>query len=610
MYGFTGFYDKDAAFLSRKDYYTNVLNRMTTVLHGSHTPHHTLSNSYTLDNHCGMTCLNTNTSSNPPLHSSSFLHFENYTLLFHGTLYNIDELKKMFQTSTLLETVLQGLIHYNTDFLEMMDGVFSLAFYNQFKNSLLLARDCFGVIPLFYSFINGTVVFSTKLKSILSYPGIEPVVKKEGLQELFGLGPAKNPESAIFDGIKEIKPGNYMRFSMDNTIVNQFWQLKCHEHEDDYATTLRTTKDLVISAVEKQMKGDSPICCFLSGGVDSSLVSAICSKELSTTDTCLTTYSFDFDDSEVYFKSNGFQPSLDRPYVDMMVDYLKTNHHYLYCDSQNQVDLLTDSVIAHDLPCMADIDSSLIYFCSKVAPSHKIVMTGECADEVFGGYPWMHNEASWTGDTFPWANDLTPRTDLLHSDLKQELNLEEFVKNSFENAVSEITPLSSQSEKEKYRTRIAYLNLRYFMQTLLDRMGCAGSYTGLEARVPFCDRKLVEYVFNIPWEMKAKDGIVKNVLREAFRGFLPDEILFRKKSPYPKTYHPEYENLLREKLKSCLLDTSPLLAIVDYTYLKRFIDSPKDYGKPWYGQLMAGPQMLAYLIQMDFWLREYKITIM
>ena len=370
------------------------------------------------------------------------------------------------------------------------------------------------------------------------------------------------------------------------------------------------TRFLVTDAIKRQMVSDVPICTFLSGGVDSSLVSAVCAEELKAQGQTLTTYSFDFTDNDKYFQANSFQPSMDRPYVDQMVTFLHSDHHYLECGSDIQADRLYASVDAHDLPCMADVDSSLLYFCEEVAKHHKVVLTGECADEVFGGYPWFHKELFLNCNTFPWTPDLSPRKQLLNKELLNILDMDQYVKNAYETAIREIPILPGENSTEVNRRRIGYLNIRFFMQTLLNRMDRTSMHSGLEARVPFADRTLVDYVFNIPWEMKAKDGVVKNVLRQAARTLLPDEILFRRKSPYPKTYHPAYEKLLAERLRM-VMDHSdcPLKGLVDETAVMVFLDQTKDYGSPWYGQLMAGPQMIAYLLQVEYFLRKYHVEV-
>ncbi len=538
-----------------------------------------------------------------------------YHIVYNGEIYNTDTLRQALsergvtpQTSSDTEIILLSYLTFGPEFVKELDGIFAFAIYDERHKTLTLYRDSFGVKPLFYTIYDGTLVFSSELKGLFCFPGIRARLDAGGLNELFGLGPARTPGNGVFKDIFELKPGTSMTCSSLGFHTHTYFQLASRPHEDSYEDTIEKTHFLVTDAIKRQMVSDVPVCTFLSGGVDSSLVSAVCAKELKAQGQRLATYSFDFTENDKYFQANSFQPSLDRPYVDKMAGFLHSDHRYLECGSQTQADLLYESVDAHDLPCMADVDSSLLYFCGEVSKNHKVVLTGECADEVFGGYPWFHKESFLTCHTFPWTPDLSPRTQLLNPQLLEVLDMEQYVQNAYETAISEIQLLPEDNETEASRRRISYLNIRFFMQTLLNRMDRTSMHSGLEARVPFADRALVTYVFNIPWEMKAKDGIVKNVLRQAARTLLPDEILFRKKSPYPKTYHPAYEKLLAQRLTDVLAQPDcPLVPLVDKKALMQFLERPKDYGKPWYGQLMAGPQMTAYLLQTEYFLRKYHV---
>lgn len=538
-------------------------------------------------------------------------------IVYNGEIYNMDALKKRltdrgcsFSTSSDTEVLLLSYLNFGADFVSDVDGIFSFAILDERHRTLTLFRDPFGVKPLFYTSINGTFLFSSEPKGLFCFPGVKAILKQDGLNELLGLGPARSPGHGIFSGFKELLPGTYLTLSPAGIHETTYFSLKSHPHEDSYEETIEKTRFLVTDAIKRQMVSDVPVCTFLSGGVDSSLVSAVCANELKKRGETLTTYSFDFTDNHKFFKANRFQPSEDRPFVERMVSYLGSSHHFLECSTKTQADYLKKSVDAHDFPCMADIDSSLLYFCEEVSKHHKVVLTGECADEVFGGYPWFHRSEFLSCGTFPWTPSLAPRMQLLNQDLLSVLSMEEYVNAAYDKAVSEVEVLPFENDTETNRRRIGYLNIRFFMQTLLNRMDRTSMSCGLEARVPFADKTLVDYIFNTPWEMKAKDGVVKNVLRQAATGLLPEEILFRKKSPYPKTYHPEYESLLTERLRETLSDSSsPLLPLLDKKALNLFLDHPKDYGAPWYGQLMAGPQMIAYLLQFEYFLRKYKVSI-
>lgn len=540
-----------------------------------------------------------------------------YTIIYNGELYNTAELREnlinmgyLFKTHTDTEVILTGFMAYGSEFVKELNGIFSFAVWDENNSTLYLARDRFGVKPLFYTVKDETIVFSSEIKALFEYPGIKPQIDSNGLCEIFGLGPAKSYGSGVFKNIKEVLPGNIITFHGQGLRETPYWSLESYPHEDTYETTVEKTSSLLYDAVKRQMISDIPICTLLSGGVDSSLVTAICSRELKQQGLQLRTYSFDFKDNAKHFQANSFQPSQDRPYVDIMIDHVGSSHTYLECDNLDLADQLYPAVDARDLPNMADVESSLLFFCKKVAAQTKVALTGECADEIFGGYPWIHRHELMEKNTFPWSVSMDTRKFLLSTDLLSTLDLDGYVAAAYEKSIAEVPRLNGEEATEARRREIAYLNLKWFMVTLLDRMDRCSMFSGLEARVPFADHRIVEYVWNVPYSMKAKDGVVKALLRDAGKGLIPDEILYRKKSPYPKTYHPEYETLLGNRLLDIMADpNAPIKTLIDLKKLKTFLASPSDYGKPWYGQLMAGPQMIAYLIQINYWLEKYHIEL-
>ncbi len=543
---------------------------------------------------------------------------QTWGIVYNGELYNTDELRQelkslghTFATASDTEVILTSYLEYGPEFVTKLNGIFAIAIMDPVQDRLILYRDRAGVKPLFYTVAEEIVVFSSELKGLLCFPGIKPRISKNGLNEIFSIGPARTSGTGVFEDVYEVLPGHYLICAPDHCRQDCYWKLESHPHEDSYEKTIETTAFLVEDSIRRQMVSDVPVCTFLSGGVDSSLVSSICAQELKKQNKRLTTFSFDFVGNKENFKANSFQPSQDRPYVEQMVSYLNSDHHFLECSTRAQAELLKDSVLAHDLPAMADVDSSMLYFCSQVSPLCKVALTGECADEIFGGYPWFHREECFKAHTFPWTMDLKARQVLLKDDFLGELHMEEYARRTYEASLAQTPALPGESPTEARRREISWLNLRWFMQTLLNRMDRTSMYSGLEARVPFADHRIIEYLWNVPWEMKAKDNVVKNLLRQAGRGMLPDEILFRRKSPYPKTYDKAYETLLAGKVRDILEDTSsPILQFIDREKTLRFLSSPSDYGKPWYGQLMAAPQMMAYVIQIDFWMRQYQVEVL
>ena len=536
-----------------------------------------------------------------------------YVIVYNGEIYNTEELLPEliragyhFETTTDTEVILYAYIHYGIDFVSRLNGIFAFGIWDGGKEQLLLYRDPVGVKPLFYTVNNDTLVFASEIKALYEYPGIRPEIDRNSLQEIFGVGPARTPGNGVFRGIHEVKPGHYMSYSRSGLNARQYWELESHEHRDSYEETVEKVAFLVQDAIRRQMVSDVPICSFLSGGIDSSIVTAVASDYLTSQGAQLNTFSFDFKDNDRYFKSNSFQPERDRPFVDMMREAYHVNHTFLECDESILTELLSTAVDAKDLPGMADIDASLLYFCSLVKKNNKVALTGECADEIFGGYPWFYREELLWTQGFPWSKDAKTRTALLSEDVIKELALEDYLAESYQNTLQAVPLLPGEAPALRRSREITYLNIKWFMQTLLDRMDRASMYSGLEARVPFADHRIIEYVFNVPWDMKYREGVEKSLLREACKHLLPKELLYRKKSPYPKTYHPNYERLLTLKFTELINDSnSPIMSYIDKKKALDFMKAPTEYGKPWFGQLMAAPQLMAYMIQVNYWLEKY-----
>ncbi|KEZ91334.1 asparagine synthase (glutamine-hydrolyzing) [Lacrimispora celerecrescens] len=615
MCGIAGFYNPVRDYQKDKAYYENILKQM------SETQRHRGPDDSGIwlfhqggMSHARLSVIDLTTGRQPITKTEAG---KTFGIVYNGEIYNTKELRQdlkdrghSFSTSSDTEVILTGYMEYGPDFVKQLNGIFAFAIMDPYRECLCLCRDRSGIKPLYYTIQDGEIIFASELKGIFAYPGIRPVIDRKGLNEIFSLGPAHTSGCGVFKRINEILPGHMLLCSKDGFHLKCYWKLESRPHEDSYEETIEKTSFLVQDSIRRQMVSDVPICTFLSGGVDSSLVSAVCAAELKKQGRQLTTFSFDFVNNDKFFKASTFQPSQDRPYVDQMVNFLDSDHHYLECDNGTQADRLYDSVLAHDLPAMGDIDSSLLHFCSMVKQFNKVALTGECADEIFGGYPWFHKEECFKAHTFPWTMDLGTRKAILKDEFLDYLKMDEYVLEAYEKSVAETPVFSEDNPTEARRREISYLNLRWFMQTLLNRMDRDSMYSGLEARVPFADHRIIEYVWNVPWDMKTRDGVVKNLLRQAGRGLLPDEILFRRKSPYPKTYDTNYEALLAGRVEEMVAGGSaPVMEFLDGKKLEKLLSSPSDYGKPWYGQLMAGPQMLAYILQINYWLEKYQITV-
>ena len=542
-----------------------------------------------------------------------------YSMVYNGQLYNSKDIRMdlislgyTFCGYSDTEVVLKAFIHYGTDIFKSFNGIFSFAIWNNKKQELTLCRDQFGIKPLYYTLIDDTIVFSSEIKAILKYPSVTPIVDKQGICELFGIGPSHTPGTSVFKNIFEIEPAHYAVFNNYGFKSFEYWRLETKEHIDDFDTTCEKVRTLLSDSIQKQLVSDVPLCAMLSGGLDSSIIVSYASKYFKEKGLPpLETYSIDYVDNDKNFIKSDFQPNSDNYFIGLMKDKFNTNHHNIVIDTPELADALEDAMIARDMPGMADVDSSLLLFCKNIKQNAKVALSGECSDEIFAGYPWFFRDDALNSNTFPWSIAIAERQNLLNTQIAEKVNLKDYIDYRYNESISKVEFCSKDSEQTKQKRVISYLTMNWFMQTLLDRSDRMSMYNGLELRVPFCDYRLVEYLWNIPWEIKAFNGREKGLLRYIVKDILPDEIVNRKKSPYPKTHNPTY----LKKVKGMLSDimdnpNSPITDLLNKDYIIDILQTNgSSFSRPWFGQLMTGPQLMAYLCQVNMWLKKYQPKI-
>ena len=541
------------------------------------------------------------------------MSFGKYVIAYNGEIYNTQEIKNdllakgySFDTQCDTEVVLKAYCEWKEKCCEKLNGIFAFAVWDDGEHSLFVCRDRIGVKPLFYSRKNGVFAFASRIKSLLLIPEISAEVDENGLNEIFMLGPAKPIGSAVFKDISELPPASYMTVKNGNVSIKQYWRLTAKEHTDNEAQTIEKTHFLVTDAIKRQLVSDVPLCTFLSGGLDSSIISEIASREYLKHGERLTTYSVDYTDNDKFFKASVFQPNKDSDYINLISDYIKSQHKNIVLDNKAVALALKESTEARGLPGFTDVDSSLMLFCREVKREHTVALSGECADEIFGGYPWYHNKAILFEDTFPWSRSTDVRKSILKDGLLK--NADEFVRSKYLETVSKTDYLESDGKTERRMREMFMLNMDWFMQTLLMRKDAMSMESSLEVRVPFCDYRIAEYAYNMPWSLKSLNGREKGILRKAFENELPEEIVYRKKSPYPKTYNPVYFNEVCRLTREVLADKDfPLYEMLNTKKLEELMENPDALTEPWYGQLMKGPQVLAYVVQIYYWIKEYKV---
>ena len=541
---------------------------------------------------------------------------ELYVLVYNGELYNTETLRQelhslghRFEGHSDTEVVLHAFVQWGEGCVHKFNGIFAFALWEEHTGRLFLARDRIGVKPLFYCQQDGKLLFASEIKTILCHGWVKPELDREGAAQLLLLGPGRLPGSGIFHKIREVEPGCCGWFREGTLQLHRYWQLTDREHRDTFEETVESVRYLVTDAIRAQMVSDVPIGTFLSGGLDSSIITAVCAEEMKKKGENLRTFSVDYQGNDRYFQPGKFQPNSDADFIRVMREHLGTIHRDVLLSAGQLSEALEEATIARDLPGMADVDFSLLLFCREIRRDVKVALSGECADEIFGGYPWYRDPEVRAMEGFPWAQNTQQRLALLAPVVADGLNAGDFVMDAYRDTIRSSDILPDTSATERRMKEMVNLNFRWFMQTLLDRKDRMSMYSGLEVRVPFCDYRIAEYLYGIPWEMKDYRGREKGLLRKAVEGLLPETVLYRKKSPYPKTFDPVYEDLMSVRLTKILEDpNAPVHYLVNRKGVSELLAGEQKW--PWYGQLMRRPQTMAYFVQLDFWLRQYRVEFL
>lgn len=537
-------------------------------------------------------------------------------LVYNGELYNTEDLRSelkshghIFRGHSDTEVLLHAYARWGENCVERLNGIFAFAVWEAATRRLFLARDRIGVKPLFVCRQDACLLFASEIKALLAHPKVEAVIDADSLAEILLIGPGRTPGYGVFRGIEELPPatcGYYTEYG--GLQLRQYWRMEDHPHTDSFEQTVQRVRDLVLDAIRRQLVSDVPVGTFLSGGLDSSIISAVADRHFQESGGKLHTFSVEYKDNERYFQSSKFQPDSDEAFIRKMNSFLHAEHHRIVLGTDELVNALYEAVEARDLPGMADVDASLLLFCRQVKQQVTVALSGECADEIFGGYPWYRDREIREQYGFPWSQNTDYRASFLRPELVGGIDAYTYVNERYRQTLAACSILPWTSSEECRMREMVNLNLYWFMQTLLDRKDRMSMYSGLEVRVPFCDYRIAEYLYSVPWAMKDWNGTEKGLLRAAMSDLLPCEVLWRKKSPYPKTHHPDYLTAVAGRLREVMTDSrSPLLSIVRRDALESLLRV--DTSTPWYGQLMTRPQTIAYFLQIDYWLRRYKIRI-
>ncbi len=536
-----------------------------------------------------------------------------YTIVYNGELYNSPELLNVVRAAGIepttrcdTELVLDLYMLFGDACTGMLNGIFAFAVHDEAAGEVYLARDRFGIKPLFYAPVKGGIAFASEIKALLAHPDVRPDVDRRGLWELLFLSPVRL-SGGVFRDIRELDPACHAVWRGGEALsISHYWKLAAKPCADGREEAIETTRALLTDAIVRQLVSDVPLCTLLSGGLDSSIVSAVAADDYIRRGEVLSTYSFEYEGNRESFHASLFQPQSDDEYAIYMSKFLETDHHVLTAPTDAVAALLEESACARDFPGQADIDSSLLYFCRLIKRRHTVALSGECADEIFGGYPWFYRPEMLESDFFPFIHDPMLRPSLFENAVVKSGEGYAYMRDRFRESLDACPVLDEDTVNMRTSRRATWLSVNYFMTSLLERKDRMSMAASVEVRVPYADHRILEYVYNVPWEIKFENGVEKALLRNAMAEWLPDRILNRKKSPYPKTQNPAYEAAVRRMLEKRLLNKgSALNQMLNREALESFL---KRESATWFGQLMGRPQMLAWLIQFDAWCDFYNVN--
>ena len=509
-----------------------------------------------------------------------------------------EELGLMREERSLARIVLAAYARWGEDYIEHIEGPVLTAVLDRDADALILCRDRMGERRVFYTAQDGCVAFADHPDMLLEAGCLRPVVDIDGLRELFGLGPARTPGKTPWRGMYALEPGCALVARGESARVRRYFRLEAREHEDDAASTVETVRMMIERAVDDV----APLrpAAMLSGGIDSTLLTALLRKRMEP----VRSFSVDYEGNDRHFRANAFQPARDAPYIALAVERIGCQHTAVELTQASLAQALEEAVDARGFPGMADVDSSLLLFARKIAPQARFALSGECGDEVFGGYPWFRDAHSLNGGSFPWSGSLELRAGVLKRRVREKLDIRNYVRGALSDAISRVEHLPHESAEGRCLRTMQHMCFEFFMANLQERALSMCEHSHMGVLTPFADERLVQYVYNVPWEMKFMGGREKGLLREAAGALLPESLRYRRKSPYPKTCDPAYARIVCGMVQGMLAEKkSPILQLVDARALEKLAASDLSPAQtPWFGQLMAGPQMLAYLWQVNAWL--------
>jgi asparagine synthase (glutamine-hydrolysing) len=532
---------------------------------------------------------------------------EPVVLTYNGELYNATELRTeltvkghAFSSRSDTEVVLRAYLEWGTGFTDHLTGIYAFGIWDEPREELILVRDHLGVKPLYYYTFPSGLLFGSEPKVFWRNPLFRPRVYEDALPILFNPRLAM-PDETPLSGLRQVQPGHLVRVDRSGAHEAPYWRLVSWEHRDDEATTVTTVRELLEDIVAHQLVADVPVCALLSGGLDSSAVTALMAARQPSQ---LCSFSVDFTGASRDFRSTPLRPELDAPFAAAASRYIGTAHTEVLLDPADLASAIPMALAARDLPSLGQFDASMYLFFERIRKEFTVALSGEAGDEVFGGYPWFFDPATVHGDTFPWLGNGPRLTDYLAPDVRARIRPDDNERDRYRTLLARVPRLPGETGLQARMREVLFLSLQGPLVYLFDRKDRMSMAVGLEVRVPYCDHRLVEYVWNVPWAMKCSDGREKGLLRAAVSDVLPAEVLWRRKSAYPATFGAAYTQQVRRELEDIVSSrSSPLAGLIDADRIRALANSDRSL------MAFADPlHLLLPLVEVDRWLRSYNLT--
>jgi asparagine synthase (glutamine-hydrolysing) len=501
-------------------------------------------------------------------------------MVYTGEAYNFTELRAEllakgheFRTDSDTEVVLRAYLEWGSSVAERLNGMYAFAIWDERDQKLVMIRDRMGIKPLYYFPTADGVLFGSEPKAILANPAVPRVVDLDGLRELVAF--VQTPRWSLWKGMYEVEPGTIVTVTRNGIQRRTYWRLETRPHTDSLEVTIDTVRELMTDIVRRQLVADVPQCVLLSGGLDSSAVTGLAAAHLASEGKRIRTYSLDFIGREESFEPDEVRDTPDTPFIRDVANMVNPQHKFvtLSANSLSDPSLRRKVIAARDMPLgFGEMETSLYLLFQAIRKESTVALSGESADEVFGGYRWFHDPVAVGTDNFPWLVYKSAmsgdRAALLRPQLRSQLDLPAYLADQYATAVAAVEHLDGDSDFDRRMRTISNLHLTRLVRMFLDRKDRVSMAVGLEVRVPFCDHRLVEYVYNTPWSMKAFDGREKSLLRHATSHVLPKSVQERRKAPYPSVQDPLYNAELQQQAKDLLADRHhPVLELIDYDWL-------------------------------------------